>query len=297
MGSGGARRRVLRCARAVLAASVLFQLLVAPNAAAVPPHATAGRWTLGTSQTVSAAHTDQGVATVLLPRGGERIVTRGNGDVSAAMRSLGWTHIGDPDSSHGYLLDAYQGAPSMGAKLFVLTAPDGHRSAWRHRLVRGESSNNSFVAIAPSARWFVAGEWGTIRRLLMFPMPRFNPAARPGRDLPLAATITLSRPIRNVQGCAFASATQLVCATNDTDEDLFGVARQLIGIQLGHPLHGHAQRGRPFLLGAVPQSAACGAPETEGLDVHGGRLLLVLHERGPCGSHTLVLTYRLRAAS
>jgi hypothetical protein len=34
-----------------------------------------------------------------------------------------------------------------------------------------EASNNSFSAVSPGARWMVNGEWGTMDRLLVFPMP------------------------------------------------------------------------------------------------------------------------------
>lgn len=290
-------REVLRYARSVLVLAIstlLVTLILAPGARGNTVHATAGPWTLVSARQVPAGSADQGVATVQPPHGAARIVTRGGHDVPTSLRARGWWHIGDPGSTHGYLLDAYQGRAAMRAKLFMLTAPDGRRTEWIHELAPGEAINNSFVAVAPSGRWFVSGEWGTMTRLLVFPTPGFNAAARSGHDLPLATTIRLTHPIRNVQGCSFASATQLVCATNDTSTDLFGVARQLIGVDLTHPTDGHMQSGRPVLLGVVPQVSGCGVAETEGLDVHGGRLLLVAHEPGLCSGQSVLFTYRAR---
>lgn len=129
-------------------------------------------------------------------------------------------------------------------------------------------------------------------RLLVFPMPGRNPAARPGADLPLAATIRLTRPARNLQGCSFAALRSLVCATDDAGSDLFGVARQLLAVHLSRPVDGRPVTGTPVLLGAVPQVSWCGPAETEGLDVHGDRLLLVAHEPGGCRGWVDLFTYR-----
>lgn len=256
----GMARRVLRVMLA--AGTVLVTVwLFPPPIWAGPVPSTAGPWRLIGWRAVPAGHDDQGVA---LPRGRERIVLRGNADVPAGLRARGWRHIGDPGTRHGLLLDALQASPSMAAKLFVLTGPDGRRTLWRHRLVPGELINNSFVAIAPSGRWFVSGEWGTMRRLLVFPMPGRNPAARVGTNLPLAATIRLTRPVRNVQGCSFAAPRSLVCATDDPGSDLFGVARQLLAVRLSRPVDGRPATGSPVLLGAVPQVSWCGRPRPRG---------------------------------
>lgn len=278
----------------VLGVAVLGALVLAPPTLAGAAPTSVGPWQLTGWRTVPAAHADQGVATVMNALGDVRVVLRGDADVSAAMRASGWWHIGDPGSTHGYLLDAYQAMPSLRAKLFVLTAPDGRQSRWRHRLVPGEMINNSFVAAAPSGSWFVSGEWGTVDRFLTFPTPALNPRARPGHDLGLAATIRLTRPVRNVQGCSFASPTQLICATNDPEDDLFGVGRELITVTLGRPLDGRPEVGVPALLGALPQVSGCGVAETEGIDVRGGTLLVIAHEPGLCRGRGMIFTYRLR---
>lgn len=286
----------MRGVRALLAAIAVTMLVAAwatPAGAPMSPLPDrAGRWRLLGWRPVPASGADQGVATLSLPGSRERLVFRGDGDVSGSLRARGWWHVGDPGSAGGYLLAPYQGQPSRRAKLFVLTAPDGRRSNWLHRLAPGEMVNNSFVAIAPSRHWFVAGEWGRMTRLLVFPMPAHNAAARPGRDLPLAATIRLSRQVRNLQGCGFASATALVCTANSPDAPVFGVSHGLIAITLAHPVNGRQMSGRPVLLGALPQVSRCGQAETEGVDVHGDRLVVVAHERGACRGRVDVFTYR-----
>lgn len=252
--------------------------------------ATTGPWILRGSVLLPVAGADQGVATVAMTRG-TRILTRGGASVPDELRERGWTHIGDPDSYSGLVLDAYQGNPAMHAKLFALTAPNGRRTLYRHALVRGESFHNSFTAIAPGGQWFVSGEWGTIRRLLVFGTPGINSRVpSPSRNLPLSSVVTLAQPMRNVQGCAFTSSTTLVCSTNDPATDLYPVAKQLLAVHLAHRLDGGPATATVRLLGAVPQDPVCsGTGETEGLDVHGSRLLLAVVS--PCRDATLLYTY------
>jgi hypothetical protein len=287
--------RPARAALVVALTALLTVVLCSPSARAATPRVTAGPWTLVGWRSVPAGHADQGLATVTTPAGRDRLVLRGNSDVPAALRARGWWHIGDPGSRFGYLVDAFQAAPAKRMKLFVVTAPSGARTHWLHRLAPGERINNSFAAVSPSGRWLVSGEWGTMRRLLVFPMPLLNQAARAGHDLPLAATIRLSRPVRNVQGCSFVTATRLVCATNDTTDALYGVARQLLRVSLSRPLDGRPVTATPTLLGALPQVSGCGPSETEGIDVHGDRLRVVAHEPGVCGGRVDLFTYRLTA--
>lgn len=252
-------QRHTRAAGVVTASAMLVAGVVAP-AAAAPPNPgypvqhIAGPWALTGWRSMTAGEADQGVATVSRP-GGSRQVLRGGADVSARLRAAGWWHIGDPGSANGFLLDAYQAQPAKHAKLYGVTTPDGHRTWWVHRLVAGEKSNNSFAAVAPSGRWFVSGEWGKMRRLLVFPMPGRNRLARHGHDLPLVATIRLARPVS-----------------------------------------GRPQTGRPTELGPVPQLTGCGPAETEGIDVHNGRLLLAAHEPASCGGRVDIFTYRLKAS-
>lgn len=265
------------------AAAIVIGALLVPTRPATATatglaQARVGPWQLRDSSTQPNAVADQGVATLALAKNRTMVVTRGDGSIPEGLREAGWSHIGDPDAYAGYLLDAYQGHHWMHTKLFGLTAPNGRRTYYPHALVPGESFHNSFVAIAPGGQWFVSGEWGTIRRLLVFPMPAMNRAApSPGHNLPLAAVITLTRPMRNVQGCAFDSATTLVCSTNDPSTALYPVAKQLLSVRLAHRVDGRAMSAGVGLLGAVPHDTTCqGTAETEGLDVHGNRLLLAV---------------------
>ncbi|MGH8961943.1 MAG: hypothetical protein ACRDWT_12280 [Jatrophihabitantaceae bacterium] len=293
------RRALTGAARGWLCPFVLITLAVfastpelelASGAAGVPSGITAGPWTLRSSQTMDNDNADQGVATVSEPNGTSKIVTRGGASVSPRLRRQGWVHIGDPDSYRGYLLDAYQGRAGANAKLFVLTAPDGRQRYYVHPLARGESYNNSFAAIAPGGRWFVSGEWGTVRRLLLFRLPGFDAPAALSRDLQLSGAITLTRPMRDVQGCAFNAPTAMVCATDDPGTDLYGVPRQLLAVRLARPPRAGTVDASVSLLGAVPQLSSClGPSETEGLDIHGSRLLVAAVSS--CRNSTTLYSY------
>jgi hypothetical protein len=230
-----------------------------------------GGWSLASTDLIPRGNADQGVTTVSY---GARptTVTRGSASVPPALAKAGWTHVGDPSSYRGSVLDAYQSDREAHAKLFALTSPRGVVTRYRHRLVPGEMVNNSFTAISPDGRWFVAGEWGTVSRLLVFAMP-----TTPVRNLPLAATIRLAHPMRDVQGCAFDTATTLICSTNDPGRDLYRTPRQLITVTLAGPLDGGAVVGTPSLLGAVPKQTVCPqVGETEGIDVTGNRMTVIV---------------------
>jgi hypothetical protein len=253
--------------------------------------ASAGPWVLTNSTTVAAAVGDQGLTTVT--RAGRTVtVTRGFGSVAPDLAARGWTHVGDPGSLGGSVLDAYQANRPIGAKLFTLTTASGVRSDYLHRLVPGEMANNSFTAVAPGGHWFVSGEWSTMTRLLVFAMP--HPTAHKSgvqRPLPLATTITLTHPVRDVQGCAFTSSTSMICSTNDSGTDLYAVPRQLLTVHLARPLDGRPVTGTPQLLGAVPSQTLCVGPagEVEGIDVQGDRMVVAVN--APCGPSTQLFTY------
>lgn len=291
-------RGALRAARtigrwsAVGAVTLVMSLLGSPEHGG-PIGPPLGPWRSVSWKEIPAATANQGVATVTVPGRRAHLVTRGQDSVPAALSATGWSHIGDPGSRRGYLLDAYQTHPEMRAKLFVLTTPAGRRTQWIHHDVRGEMINNSFAAISPSGQWFVGGEWGEVRRLLVYPTPQLNPAAGNGhQNLPLAGTITLTHPVRNVQGCSFSSPTILFCATDDPGTDLFPMPRQLLQINLTRPLDGHSTLGTPQALGSVPQYSRCpGTSEIEGVDVSGQRLSIVTNEPGACHGRSVLLTY------
>ncbi len=114
------------------------------------------------------------------------------------------------------------------------------------------------------------------------------------RLLPLAATIALAHPVRNVQGCAFDTATTLVCSTNDPRPDLWGIARQLLTIRLARPLDGRPVLGTPSVLGPVPTVTTSplwcpGLGETEGIDIYGNRMLVAVNV--PCAALAQLCTF------
>jgi hypothetical protein len=75
----------------------------------------------------------------------------------------------------------------------------------------------------------VNGEWDTMNRFLVFPTPVLNPSTSPaGGTLDIAAELKLDRPVRDVQGCTFFSATRLLCASDDSGTDLFPTTKQLL---------------------------------------------------------------------
>jgi hypothetical protein len=254
----------------------------------------AGPWALVRSTTVASAMGNQGLTTVT-HAGRAVIVTRGLGSVAPDLAARGWTHVGDPGSVGGSVLDAYQSDRAVGAKLFTLTTASGARSDYLHRLGPGEMPNNSFAAVAPGGRWFVSGEWNTMTRLLVFATPHATAGTSRGDHLlPLATAIALTHPVRNVQGCAFTSSTTMICSTNDPGTDLYPVARQLLTVQLARPLDGRPVTGTPRLLGAVPSQTLCLGPagEVEGIDVHGNRMVVAVNS--DCGPSSQLFTYTLR---
>lgn len=248
--------------------------------------AAAGSWAPDGWQILESEDADQGVATVAVPGHRAFVLTRGSSSISPELLRQGWVHIGDPDSYRGSVLDAYQGRPGARSKLFVLTSPSGRRAEFVHPLTPGERYNNSFVAIAPGGQWFVSGEWGTVNRLLVFATPHRSA----GGTLPLATILTLRSPMSDVQGCAFASSTTLLCSTNDPEDDRYGLSRQLLAVRLEHPLQGRAVTATVSVLGAVPRIAGCfGSGETEGIDIHGSRMLLAVVS--PCDGSTNLYVY------
>jgi hypothetical protein len=195
-----------------------------------------------------------------------------------------WVHIGDPDSRQGVLVDCYQGKPGATAKMYRSRKPDGSSRDYVHRLVSGEQLNNSFVAISPDGQWMVSGEWGTMRRFLVFPTPALNPGAS-ADGLSLAATLELDRPVCNVQGGVFVDPVTLLCSSDDPDTALWPVARQLLQVDLPRPLDGDPVEGRVSCLGPLPLESRCsGTFEVEGIDydTSSGDLRVVIIPPAPC---------------
>jgi hypothetical protein len=206
----------------------------------------------------------QGLATIVRPSG-TTIRYTGIGTIPADLSTQGWNHIGDPGSAQGWYVEPYQ-RDDRGAKLFRVQAPDGSWKNYEHNLESWEASNNSFTAVSPDARWMVAGEWGTMDRLLVHPMPGVA-ATDPAQNLPLAGTIRLDHPVRDVQGCDFQTATRLLCASDDPDGSLFGTTKPLLQVDLAGPLSGSDVAGHVTSLGQLPLRSGCsGTFEVEGID-------------------------------
>ncbi|MGH3599663.1 MAG: hypothetical protein ACRDQH_05190 [Pseudonocardiaceae bacterium] len=255
-----------------------------------------GPWRLASRFVVLAALSDQGLATLSRPGKKTTIVFRGPLSIRKQLRQQGWNHIGDPDAWHGYLFDAYQASPPTAEKLFEVTGPAGATHDFIHPLDPGEALNNSFVAVSPSGQWMVAGEWNEMDRLLVFPTPVLNHAALTTRKtLPMAGTISLDHPVRDVQGCDFVTSTKLLCSTNDPSTDLWPTPYQLLSITFARALVGTPVTGHVSELGELPRLSNCTGPyEVEGIDfqVASGPLRVEVRPPGKCGLATTVYDYR-----
>jgi hypothetical protein len=242
---------------------------------------------------------NQGLATVVGSDGSTSLVFRGSYSVPRRLKGRGWIHIGDPDSSQRHVFDCYQGSAGATSKLFEVTTPTGEQFDYEHRLEGDEQFNNSYVAVSPDGQWMISGEWGVMRRILVFPTPILNPrAAGGGGALPLAATIDLDRGVRNVQGATFLNDTRLVCSTDDPGTDLWPTPRQLLQIDLSEQLGQKTVEGHVTSFGQLPSTSLCpGDVEVEGLDydVTTGDLRVVVVPPSVCG--LLALVHRFRQLS
>jgi hypothetical protein len=248
----------------------------------------------------SALSAGEGVATVTPSSGSPYELYRGAGSIPLAELVQGWTHIGDPDSANGYIIDAYQGSSSGNKKMFLLTTPSGATHQYVHTLASGElynnSFDNSFDAISPSTQWMVAGEWGTMTHLQVYPAPYFNSATNPGGGtLSLSGYINLSMPVSDIQGCDFVTATELICASDDSSDSIFANPFPLLEVTLAAPLNGGTVTGTVTDLGSIPQSSICsGTFEPEGVDYDpaAGVLRVEITQPGVCEVATTVYEYK-----
>lgn len=249
-----------------------------------------GSWSLVGRTEVPGPFSDEGLATVTGPGGRTEIMYSGTIEVSDPARSGGWTHVGDPDGWEGWLIEPFQDGPERGTKMFQTRAPDGSVTRSVHRTVAGEEPTNSFAAIDPSGQWMLSAEWGVDDRLLVFPTPILNRTVPAGRPLPLAGTVALREPAGYLQGCAFQSATRLVCSAPS----------QILQIDLDRPLGPPAPDSATVtVLGPAPAAGSCsGRYETEGVDVDRrlGLLRIAVAPPGLCNLLTQVYEYRLDPA-
>jgi hypothetical protein len=253
------------------------------------------QWRLVGSYNENSLYAGEGVATVSRPGHGSSELYRGILSVPKALAAQGWTHIGDPDSVDGYVIDAYQGSSSGHSKMFLVTKPSGATVEYIHTLVSGELYNNSFDAIAPGSQWMVAGEWGTMSHFQIYPTPLLDHRTpRRGGALRLAGFIKLDHKVNDIQGCDFVTDTSLICASDDDSGKLFANEKPLLEVELHRALRGTSVAAHVVDLGSIPQRSSCtGTFEAEGVDydVATGVLRVEIIQPASCVIHTTVYTY------
>src|SRR5215469_2428615 len=206
------RSRAVVAGVAVVLAAGVAAVPAASAQTLIQPESSSGiaGWTETGSSNQNVLTAGEGVTTVM-KSGSTSVLYRGAASIPASLAEEGWTHIGDPDSADGYIIDAYQNTSSSATtKMYLLTTPSGTTYQYTHTLAPGELYNNSFDAISPDTQWLVSGDWGTQNRLYVYPSPYFNSATgQTGGTLPLAGQINLSTPVNDIQGCDFVTATEL----------------------------------------------------------------------------------------
>ncbi|MFD8216627.1 hypothetical protein ACFV2U_23465 [Streptomyces sp. NPDC059697] len=273
-----------RC-HAALAGLVTLATAAVLSVSVTTPAAAADTWTEVGSDRADPLTESQGLASVEVPAGSPNHYT-GIGTIPIGVSSRGWNHVGDPDASYnGYYVEPYQ-ADSGSSKMFRVQAPGGAWSEYVHALSPGEALNNSFDTISPDGQWMVSGEWGTMTRLLVFPTPGVNASTSPSANLPQASTINLDHAVRDVQGCDFVTATQLLCSSDDPAGTLFGITKPLLQIDLSAAPSGSGDvTGHVTALRQLPLRSSCsGTFEAEGIDYdrRTGTLRVIVVSPGFC---------------
>ncbi|MDO0929089.1 hypothetical protein QQY24_28125 [Streptomyces sp. TG1A-8] len=254
-----------RC-HTVLAGLVTLATAAVVSLAVTAPASAADNWTETGSDRADPLTESQGLTSVEVPANSPNHYT-GIGTIPAGVSSRGWNHVGDPDASYnGYYIEPYQ-EDSGNAKMFRVQAPGGAWSEYVHTLGPGEALNNSWDAVSPDGQWMLAGEWGTMDRLLVFPTPGVNPATSPSADLPQASTVHLDHAVRDVQGCDFSGPTTLLCSSDDPDGSLFGMTKPLLQVDLSAAPGTADVTGHVTALRQLPLRSSCsGTFEAEGID-------------------------------
>ena len=182
------------------------------------------------------------------------------------------------------------------SKMFLVTTPSGNSFEYVHTLVPGELYNNSFAAISPDTQWMVAGEWGTMSHLQIYPTPLLNhQTPSDGGSLQLAGYIKLDHKVNDIQGCDFVTPVRLICASDDDSRTLFPNEKPLLEIDLPRSLHGTSVKGHVVDLGSIPQESSCsGTFEAEGVDFDAstGILRVEIIQPGACILTTTVYEYK-----
>ncbi|MFF0223008.1 hypothetical protein [Streptomyces sp. NPDC004629] len=273
-----------RC-HAVLTGLIALAAAVVVSVSAAPPASAADTWTEAGSDRADPLTESQGLTSVEIPSGSPNRYT-GIGTIPLAVATRGWNHVGDPDASYdGYYIEPYQ-RDSGTTKMFRVQAPGGAWSEYVHTLDPGEALNNSWVAVSPDGQWMLAGEYGTMSRLLVFPTPGVNPGTSPSANLPRATTVNLDHAVRDVQGCDFSGPTTLLCSSDDPEGSLFGVTKPLLQIDLSAEPNGTSDvSGHVTALRQLPLRSACsGSFEAEGIDYdrRTGTLRVIVVSPGFC---------------
>lgn len=266
-----------------VAASVIAAMALAGCSSASP----APTWQQVGKSTVNSVTGAEGLAT----KADGTLLHRGLGSIPAKLRLQGWNHIGDPDIAGGDVFDAYQGSKAGKPKMFSVTTSSGAILEYTHTLDAGELFNNSFDTVSPDEQWLVSGEFGELHRLQVFPAPLLNHSTPPGGGaLPQAGQITLSKPVTNIQGCDFVTATELVCSADDA-------AKDVVRLDLPGPLDGRPTTADVTTLFQIPQVSKCkGTYEAEGIDfdTKSKNLRVQIVSPGLCKGVTTVFSYRLQ---
>jgi hypothetical protein len=287
---------MMRGVSAVLFAALLTTV-AAPAAVANDNHHDA--WHVVDKTTVSTAVGGEGVATVRLPGQPAQLHYTAGNTIPANLKAEGWGHIGDPDSLHGYIFDPYQQTTAtITQKMMLVTTPSGQQYEYTHTLAGDEiaANSNAYTAVTPDGQWLVSSELAQVDRLLVFPAPILNKALPAGGGtLPLAAKVLLDKPVRNLQGCDFITSTRLICASDDSNNDIYPTSKPLLQIDLQQPLRGRDVRAHVTSLGQLPLSSTCvGAYTAEGVDYDTvtGELRVEVVAPSPCNTDVTVYTYR-----
>jgi len=287
---------MIRGVTAVLFAAMLTTV-AAPAAVATDAHHES--WHVVDKTTVPAAVGGEGVATVRLPGQPAKLYYTAGNTIPANLKAEGWGHIGDSDSLHGYVFDPYQQTTAtITQKMMLVTTPTGQQYEYTHPLGPDEvvANSNAYTAVTPDGQWLVSSELAQVDRLLVWPAPVLNkslPAG--GGTLPLAAKVLLDKPVRNLQGCDFVSSTRLICASDDSNNDLYPTSKPLLQIDLQHLRRAGQTSQPPGPLGQLPLASTCvGAYTAEGVDYDAvtGELRVEVLPPSPCNTDIAVYTYR-----
>jgi hypothetical protein len=142
----------------------------------------------------------------------------------------------------------------------------------------------------------IAGEWGTMRHLQIYPTPALNHRTHAGGgSLALAGYVQLDHKVNDIQGCDFVTAVRLICASDDDSRTLFPNQKPLLEVDLPHHLSGRTLTGHVVDLGAIPQQSTCsGTFEAEGVDFDSSSHILRVEviQPGSCILKTTVYEYR-----